>query len=103
MALRVDMDQLYEPNGPIPRSMESIVDMSDIPNLAKVDVSVLGCIKELVQYIKYGDVNSGVAFVLFASFGIMIPCMDMLVLFATTLFQFFFQKESKFGMTLNYI
>jgi len=83
MALRVRMESLYEPAGPIPSNFAPVIDMLHIPQLANADVSVVQCLKNLVQYIGYGEVNSFIGFIFLAGFVVACTMLDMLMLAVT--------------------
>lgn len=88
MALRVSLDDLYQPKGPIPTSMLGIplgpvIDELHIPEKANADVSLWSAMKSLHEWMNGGEVNSFIALVMLAVFVVALTVADMIVLLFT--------------------
>lgn len=86
MALRIHMEALYKPRGPIPTSFlgidtTQIVDRLHLPEKANSDVSLMQALMSLYTWMRNdGEVNSGIGFVMIAVFVIFCTIADMVVL-----------------------
>jgi len=80
MALRLDLDMLYEPSGPVPLSFKPFVEALGLAELVHAEVSLWECLGTLAKWGASGNANFFIAFVLFAVFAIGFTILDMLVL-----------------------
>lgn len=88
MSLRVHMDDLYAPKGPLPSTLmgiplQPIIDALQIPEKANADVSVFEAIETLGRWAADGEVNSFIALVMLLVFVVALTLLDVLVLVAT--------------------
>jgi len=80
MALRLNMDLLYTPTGPIDIMLKPFVDELNLPAIANSNVSLWSCMVELWQWTLLGYANGFLAFVLYAVFVIGFTILDMIAL-----------------------
>eukprot|EP00930_Biecheleria_cincta_P007528 TRINITY_DN108757_c0_g1_i1.p1 TRINITY_DN108757_c0_g1~~TRINITY_DN108757_c0_g1_i1.p1 ORF type:complete len:446 (+),score=91.01 TRINITY_DN108757_c0_g1_i1:72-1409(+) len=80
MSLRLDLDLIA-----IPPSFKPFVETLHLPDLARADVSVVGCMVQLWGSLREGELNSGIALVMFAVFVILFSVLDMILLFLAAL------------------
>jgi len=91
MALRMNMNVLYEPNGPVPLRMKDMVESFDIASKAQADVSMWACVTQLFWHATHGGgPNELVALVLYSVFVIAFTVLDMFALVIAA-----FQQHSK--------
>lgn len=84
MSLRLNTDAMYEPSGPLDPMLKPMVDMLNLDQLAKADVSIIHCMQKLAEWTRQGEANSFIAFFLFAICVITTTCLDMLTLLVTS-------------------
>eukprot|EP00449_Zooxanthella_nutricula_P041679 CAMPEP_0198613610 /NCGR_PEP_ID=MMETSP1462-20131121/158479_1 /TAXON_ID=1333877 /ORGANISM="Brandtodinium nutriculum, Strain RCC3387" /LENGTH=413 /DNA_ID=CAMNT_0044345411 /DNA_START=10 /DNA_END=1252 /DNA_ORIENTATION=- len=84
MSLHLDMDLLYQVR-PDLVPMKFILDLLNLPKLLAMEVSVLECMGSLCQWVAEGEVNCLIALVMYAVFAVLLPILDMALLFAATL------------------
>jgi len=80
MALRLNMDLLYTPTGPIDINLKPFVDALNLPAIANSNVSLWSCMVELANWTLLGYANGFLAFVLYAVFVMGFTVLDMAVL-----------------------
>jgi len=81
MALRLDLEVLYEPAGPIPELWRPILEQLDLPRLASADVSVWGTIEALsVSCVRNGHTNDFIGLFLYAFMVVALASADMFAL-----------------------
>mmetsp|Transcript_20410 Transcript_20410/g.51022 ORF Transcript_20410/g.51022 Transcript_20410/m.51022 type:complete len:497 (-) Transcript_20410:40-1530(-) len=79
MELRLDMALLYEKK-PQLKPLQGFINELHLPELMHEDVSGWTCLLTLAADIAKGNVNSGLAFVLYGVFTFLLPFLDMLAL-----------------------
>merc|ERR1712039_810712 len=80
-ALRVNMDAMYEPDGPIPLSMKPMVEGFHFAEISKADVSMWACVAELASRVAHGGgPNDCIALGLYVVFVVAFTALDMFVL-----------------------
>jgi hypothetical protein len=79
MALRLKLEPLYE-NGTIPPQLKGFVEMLNLPELLRADVSIWNCIIALARWTSEGEVNSFLGCVLLAVFVVAFTALDIIVL-----------------------
>jgi len=90
MALSVNMEPLYEPNGPIPLSMKDMIESFHLEEISKTNVSMWACITGLASRVAHGgDPNDCIALGLYVVFVIGFTALDMFVLLVAA-----FQRHS---------
>merc|ERR1711957_151791 len=81
LALRLNLDALYEPNGPVPLSMKPTVEMFHLAEITRADVSMWGCVTSLTSHaMNGGGPNEFIALTLYAVFVIAFTVFDMFAL-----------------------
>jgi hypothetical protein len=80
MGLRLDPAILYQPTGPIPKSLESIVSSLNLAEQVNTDVSLTRCIAALVSWLELGEVNCFFALFLMVIFMLTFVVIDMMLL-----------------------
>jgi hypothetical protein len=81
MALRLNMDALYEPNGPVSLDMKVHIDNMHLSEKTASDVSMLSCLTRLFSHATHGgSPNEIIAMVLYAVFVIVFSALDMILL-----------------------
>lgn len=80
MGLRLDPAILYQPTGPIPKSLESIVSTLNLAEQVNTDVSLTRCIAALVSWLELGEVNCFFALFLMVIFMLALVVIDMMLL-----------------------
>merc|ERR1712190_172516 len=86
--LFLDMDLLYEKK-PNLKSMSFIIEALNLPALLRLEVSVSACVVQLCSWASNGDVNCLFALVLYAGFAVLLPILDMVLLFTAALLDLF--------------
>mmetsp|Transcript_92520 Transcript_92520/g.293409 ORF Transcript_92520/g.293409 Transcript_92520/m.293409 type:complete len:485 (+) Transcript_92520:115-1569(+) len=80
MALRLDVQGLVE-NGTIPRvALDLVVNQLRLPEKARADVSIWGCMVQLARWTCNGDVNNIIAFIMLAVFVALFTLLDVMAL-----------------------
>merc|ERR1712113_1158660 len=88
MALRVNMDAMYEPDGPIPLTMKATVESLNLAEISKADVSMWACVTELASRVAHGGgPNDCIALGLYVVFVIAFTALDMFFLLIAALQQ----------------
>jgi len=85
MELRLDMALLYE-RRPMLKAFEGFINELHLPELMHEEVSGWSCLRALWTEVLRGEVNSGLALVMFGGFMILMPFLDMLVLLLAACF-----------------
>jgi len=80
MALRLNMDLLYTPTGPIDIGLKPFVDALNLPAIANSNVSLWNCMIELANWTLHGHANGFLAFALYAVFVMGFTIADMVLL-----------------------
>jgi len=85
MLLRLTLDRLYAPHGPLPETMfgiplQPVIENLHLPELANSDVSISCAISSLYVWARRGEANSVLAFVMLGFFVIALTIADMAVL-----------------------
>jgi len=81
MALRVNMDAMYEPDGPIPLTMKATVESLNLAEISKADVSMWACVTDLASRVAHGGgPNDCIALGLYVVFVIAFTALDMFFL-----------------------
>jgi len=89
MALRVDLDDMYSPKGPIPAKMmgfetKPVIDQLHIPELAMADVSLSDAVAMLGSWSLRGEADCFIAFMMILVFVATLTIADMAALGAAT-------------------
>jgi len=92
MSLYLDMDLMYEVQ-PELKAMKSIIDSLNLPELLRMKVGVWQCMGALIQWTGQGEVNSLIAFILYAGFAVLLPILDMCLLACAALLDFRHRSE----------
>jgi len=90
MALRLDVDSLYEPDGPIDPILKPIINNMHLPEMTAADVNIWSCIKQMAIWAAQGEAVSCIAFLLFTIFVILFSTLDMAVLLFLTIQQYMY-------------
>jgi len=79
MELHLDMNLLYVAQ-PALKELSFIIDSLGLPDLMHTQVSVLDTIQHTCAWALKGDVNAGIAFLMYAVLVALVPILDMLLL-----------------------
>eukprot|EP00928_Gymnodinium_smaydae_P004053 TRINITY_DN11418_c0_g2_i1.p1 TRINITY_DN11418_c0_g2~~TRINITY_DN11418_c0_g2_i1.p1 ORF type:complete len:583 (-),score=134.76 TRINITY_DN11418_c0_g2_i1:380-2128(-) len=82
MGLRLSIDSLLEPNGPVPQSMEGFLKSLHLEDKVKAEVTPWECMWALLGWASNGEATSLVGFLLLTFFVLVIPTLDVVVLLA---------------------
>jgi len=107
MGVRLDLEPITEPNGPIPKDgfKRLLVDLVDVEGQSKVDVSLWACTWSMLRWaMEDGELNSIISFILMGVFVILIPVLDMAALTVATCTRSLYAKapETERGSLENF-
>jgi len=79
MQFMINERPLYQPVGPLPVAAKKAVDILDLMNMLKSEVSVLDCIKAYAGWARDGEVNSAIGLVMWTVFVVGFTALDVLM------------------------
>merc|ERR1712187_149132 len=80
MGLRLNVDALLQPHGPVPRSFKPVLDSLHLENKVKADVSLWQCMVALTHWANEGETTCTVASILLAVFVVLCTMLDVATL-----------------------